>query len=162
LGSNIVQQDDPPPTAAVSSNEVPIHMPLIMGVGRQYSVSGKVADTSNRPVAGVTVTDQSGLSAVTDANGLYTLNGLYGSDHALAPSKSGLVFAPSLAQVELDILRGNLDFTALQECTNGIENGGFEDNDGWEFPATEYSAGYSSAKSHNGDRSAHRHCRRHE
>jgi hypothetical protein len=156
IGATRVPKDDPPPqsTSVSNGNEVPIYMPLIMGFGHQYSVSGKVADSNNRPVAGVTITDQTGLSAVTDMNGLYTLNGLYGSEHALAPSKSGLVFEPSLAQVNLDTDSGSLDFTALQECSNGLENGGFEDNDGWTFPATEYTAGYSTAKAHNGDRSA--------
>ena len=156
LGANIVQQGDRPPQATVVSNngEAPIYIPLIMGFSSTYTVSGSVLDAGSHPVAGVTITDQTGLSAVTDSNGFYTLEGLSGGEHALAPSKPGLVFKPSLAQVDVYSNSENLDFTALAECANGLENGGFENNSGWTFPATEYSAGYSTAKAHNGDRSA--------
>ena len=38
-------------------------------------------------------------------------------------------------------------------CSNLIINGGFENNKAWELPATAYTAGYSSDRSHNGNRS---------
>jgi len=39
------------------------------------------------------------------------------------------------------------------DCDNVIGNSSFESNDSWYIPVTEYSAGYSSTKSHTGSRS---------
>jgi hypothetical protein len=50
------------------------------------SVTGSVKDGSNNPIAGVTVSTNTGFSVKTDSNGLYSLNLAYGT-HLLTASK---------------------------------------------------------------------------
>src|SRR5581483_8923345 len=59
------------------------------------SISGHVADVSNAPIAGVTISDGAGHSAATDANGNYNLGGLPAGTYTLTPSKPGYTFLPT-------------------------------------------------------------------
>jgi hypothetical protein len=119
-----------------------------------FSISGRVVDQNNNPIPNVQVVDNSGKATTTDGNGNYSLTGLTAGDHALAPEKAGHVFTPSLKEVDLSGAMSNVNFTALQQCNELIVNGGFENNNGWEFPATEWTAGYTTSAAHSGVRSA--------
>jgi hypothetical protein len=135
--------------------EQDIYLPLVSGKQPNYSISGSVVDGSNNPVSGAAITDQYGRTAISDDQGNYAIQGLTPGQYALAPALQGYLFSPSLASIRLPNESPHLDFKAYTACTDEIKNGGFEKNtDDWEFPATPYSAGYSSERSHSGDRSA--------
>ncbi len=82
------------------------------------SISGRVVDTSNNSIAGVSIADSVGHYAVTDSNGNYTLNGLADGSYLITPSKSGFVFSPasSLETVPPDIT--GLNFVGTVETQN--------------------------------------------
>jgi len=130
-----------------------LFMPLI-SLSRNYSIYGQVKDTAGEPVEGVTIIDQNGHQSVTKSDGNYRLSNLSPGNYALAPSARGLLFNPTLTEVELASADAVQDFTALTACSDAIVNGGFETNDAWQFPATTYTAGYSTAAAHSGLRSA--------
>jgi hypothetical protein len=77
------------------------------------SISGTILDGSSNPIAGVTVTLGT-FSAVTIANGTYTINGLStGSSGNLTPSKAGYTFAPSSTAITaMSVSLTGEDFTA--------------------------------------------------
>jgi hypothetical protein len=116
-----------------------------------YTVTGKVTDSAGQPVANVKVVDQSGRSVFTDAAGSYAMNNLP-KQGALAPNKSGLVFSPSLAQLNLGGGNTPVNFNAFQQCPDFIVNGSFEVDQAWQQPITEYSAGYTTSAAHTGTR----------
>lgn len=118
-----------------------------------YGISGRVTDLNKNPVPNVKVVDSSGATAFTDGNGNYTLNGLPSGSHAVAPSAEGYVFTPAVKEVDLSAAASGVDFTALQQCSELIVNGGFENEQAWELPATEYTAAYTTSAAHSGTRS---------
>ncbi len=128
-----------------------VFMPIVIH-DPGYTVSGKVSDGGGQPVANVNIVDQRGRSVTTDAGGNYSITGLP-KNGALAPSKSGMVFSPSLAQ--LNLLSGNLplNFNAYQQCPDFVLNGSYEASDSWQQPITEYTAGYTTSAAHTGTRS---------
>ncbi len=130
-----------------------LFMPLI-SLSRNYSIYGQVRDTDGEPVAGVTVIDQEGHQSVTKSDGSYRLSNLALGNYALAPIAQGLLFNPTLTEVELAGADAVQNFTALTACSDAIVNGGFETDDAWQFPATTNTAGYSTAAAHSGLRSA--------
>lgn len=129
-----------------------VFIPVVNFTG-WYSITGQVTDPQGKPVAQVSVFDQTGHQAVTDQNGEYLLNGLVPGDYALAPIKEGLRFSPTLKQIQLTSASLRQDFQALAACNDLIVNGGFETDEAWQLPVTEYTAAYSSAASHSGSRS---------
>ncbi len=73
---------------------------LAMGAGaRGYSISGQVVDGGGSPIPGVTVSDDAGHTALTDANGEYTLPGLLTGTYTLTPVSAGWVFTPTARRV---------------------------------------------------------------
>jgi protocatechuate 3,4-dioxygenase beta subunit len=82
---------------------------------QRFSISGRVANSSNAPVSGVTVTlggDAAGTTT-TDSNGQYTFGNLEaGRDYTVTPSKPNYTFTPPSRAV--NDLGGNqtADFTA--------------------------------------------------
>lgn len=128
-------------------------LPLISGRQASFSISGAVVDGSNNPVSGVTITDQYGRTATTDRQGAYVFQGLRSGQYALAPSLYGYIFSPSLANIDVQDESPQQDFHAYTACTDGISNGGFENANAWVFPATPYTADYSTEHSHSGNRS---------
>ncbi len=66
-----------------------------------YAVSGILLDADGKPLAGVTVTID-GKTAVTDANGRYTLSGLAAGTYDLTASKDGYSFAPTQITLSAD------------------------------------------------------------
>ncbi len=144
---------------AVATVEPPppnkLFLPIVNSSESTYQVSGQVVDSKNQPMSAVTITDNQGRSTVTDSQGKYTLSGLKSGDYAVAPARSGFVFSPSMLSGELPDQASDRNFTALQACSDIINNGSFEsDTSDWFFPPTEYPASYSTAVAHTGTRSA--------
>ncbi|OGO33967.1 MAG: hypothetical protein A2Z16_15920 [Chloroflexi bacterium RBG_16_54_18] len=138
-----------------SASAQPIFLPIIVGRGTGFSISGRVVDVNNRPLSDVVITDSSGVSAWTDANGNYVLDGLLGGEHALAPASRGYVFTPSILSFTVPPGKSGLDFKAMTACTDVVVNGSFEDGDApWVFPVTPYPADRVNTHAHNGAQSA--------
>ncbi|HSO27365.1 MAG TPA: carboxypeptidase-like regulatory domain-containing protein, partial [Anaerolineales bacterium] len=116
-----------------------------------FTVQGSVADAQGQPLAGVVVSDGAGRRAVTEADGSYALSGLPQGAYALAAEHPSYVFSPGLLQGTLPNTELN-NFTAYQACVEALVNGGFETAAGWELPATQLTAAYSSAVVHSGQR----------
>ncbi len=129
-----------------------VFLPFIR-FSQTYGISGRVTDLNKNPIPNVKVVDSSGQTAFTNGNGDYTLNGLPPGSHAVAPSAEGYVFTPAVKEVDLSGATSGVDFTALQQCSELIVNGGFENNLAWELPATEYTAAYTTSAAHSGARS---------
>lgn len=128
---------------------------LPMTIRNYYSVSGQVTDSNGQLMSGVTVTDNQGQSTKTNSQGYYSFSGLKSGDFAVAPAHPGFVFSPSMLSGEVPDQNTDRDFTAIQACSDIINNGSFEsDTSDWFFPPTEYSASYSTAVAHTGTRSA--------
>jgi hypothetical protein len=115
-----------------------------------FNISGRVTDPQGNPVEDVTVYDHTGHQAETDINGEYLLKGLIPGNYALAPMKDGLLFAPTVKEVQLTSINSRQDFQALTACSDVITNGGFETDEAWQLPVTEYTAAYSTAAAHSG------------
>ncbi len=80
-------------------------------------VSGRVTTAGNGPLAGVTVMDEQGHSAVTDADGQYTLRELEGGEHTLIAALPGYVFTPASHTIVVPPGASSLDFVANQART---------------------------------------------
>jgi YVTN family beta-propeller protein len=75
-------------------------------IGKQtYSISGQVTDANDNPLAGVTISIDTGTSAITDDNGNYTLPGLPAGTYTLTPSDKGYTFRPTTRTIHLLKLR---------------------------------------------------------
>jgi len=59
-----------------------------------FSISGKVVDSGGIPVAGVTISNSAGKTAITDSNGNYTLRDVASGNYTLIPSKDDYTFSP--------------------------------------------------------------------
>ena len=130
---------------------------IIRNRAEGYTISGQVLNGSNVPIAGAVITARSGenvVTAVSDNNGNYVLAELDQASYTLTPSLGGCSFSPPSAEVVVPPRPRGFNFTAAVACSEGIINGGFETNQAWEFPLTEYPAAYSTAEVHGGARSA--------
>lgn len=143
--------DQLPASQASPEPPVKIFMPIISRFP-VYALTGQVMNFQGAPVAGVNILDKSGRSATTDANGNYSLGGLGDGSYALAPGKSGLVFSPSVASVNLPGGTAPLNFNAYQQCPNFVVNDSFETDQAWQRPVTPYRANYTTEAAHTGVR----------
>lgn len=139
LGTNpstLAQGDSPE-----SPNLIPrVFLPLIRKPPPIYTVTGKVTDPAASPLAGVTVKDSSGHTAVTDAGGNYALNLIQGQ-HSVAAYKAGYTFAPSVVDLNVNTNLSGQNFNAA--CMDALApHGGFETGTYWLFPASALPAGY--------------------
>lgn len=126
-----------------------LYLPMIKLGGRSYTVSGQVVDAANVPMAGVTITDRYGRSAVTNASGNYSLAVIEG-ENALAVFKDGVTFAPTVKEVQIT---GNLSGQNFQAaaCYDAMApHGGFETLSWWNFPASPAPAAYDNLVKHTG------------
>lgn len=64
-----------------------------------YTISGDVIDEDGRPLAGVTVSDDAGHTAVTDGQGRYRLTGLLAGGYRLSAARRGVAFVPPFQHV---------------------------------------------------------------
>jgi hypothetical protein len=148
-GFLVVKAQDAQPKA-----DKTVFIPLLYnGPISGQSIAGRVLNPQNVPISGVTIRTDRGQVAVTNQNGDYSLAGLQGGNYTLTPSLGGTVFSPAASNVVVPPDVAKLNFTAEVNCSEGLINGGFEDNSGWDIPITEYTAGYSSAEAHSGSRS---------
>ncbi len=118
-----------------------------------HTITGKVVNLVNQPVAGVTVRTDKGQAGVTDQTGKYAIGGLANGNYTLTPSLGSTVFSPASSSVVVPPDVQMLNFTAETQCAQVIVNGGFEGDSAWEIPSTEYPAVYSNAQAHSGSRS---------
>ena len=75
-------------------------------------ISGQVRDASENPIPDVTISAGAGISATTDANGVYTITHLITNTYTLTPSKPGWTFTPPTRTVSLPPDATGQDFTA--------------------------------------------------
>lgn len=118
-----------------------------------HTISGRVVSQQNVPIGGVTIRTNHGEITVTNPDGDYALNGLAEGNYTLTPALGGTAFSPVSSSVVVPPDVQLLNFTAQVNCAEAIINGGFEDNSGWELPATEWTAGYTTSEAHSGSRS---------
>ena len=109
----------PPPPPGFPDLANPVYLPMMLrySAGMQQ-VSGQVTDQEGVPIAGATVS-AGGLSAVTDANGVYAFS-VPSGNVTLTPSLPAAMAAnyefttPNLS-VKVDRDRLNLNFTAVDK-----------------------------------------------
>ena len=110
-------QTEPP---GLPDLENPVFLPLVIKAPQNFNVSGRVTDTDDTPLAGVTITDGDGKTAMTNIHGEYSLT-IKEGENALAASKQNMVFSPS--PFELSV-RGDLSEVNFAACHEKISNGG--------------------------------------
>jgi hypothetical protein len=66
-----------------------------------YAISGQVTDSSNNPVAGITVSDGSGHTATTSSDGTYTITNLQAGTYTITPARAGYRFQPASRAVSV-------------------------------------------------------------
>ncbi len=146
-------QDEAPPTPSTEdiNNDPKVYIAIVRNPNI-YTVSGKVTDENGKPVQGISVNSSSGLSDLTDSTGNYAIHGLVKGSHAISPDDDNLAFSPSMQELVVSGDTSGINFTAIaiQEL---VVNGGFENNQAWNIPVTEYTAGYSTTQAHSGSRS---------
>jgi hypothetical protein len=118
-----------------------------------HLITGRVVNQQNVPMAGVTIQTDKGQITTTNPYGEYALEGLASDTYTLTPSLGGITFSPANTSVVVPPDVEKLNFTAQVVCSEGVVNGGFEDNSGWDIPVTEYTAGYTTSEAHSGSRS---------
>ena len=153
LGTVYGEEGDEEPIATQSYFSNPIYIPMILSLGSDYSIAGRVLDENGLPVPSVAIVDQAGKQAYTNADGNYVFTGIPAGSYALAPEMSGFVFSPAVVDVNVPPHMDNQNFTALIDCDNELRNWSFENNNGWVIPPTEYSARYTTELVHSGLRS---------
>ncbi len=130
-----------------------VFIPMVK-LTRTYNIQGQVSGPDGQPVGGVSIIDQAGRQTFSNADGTYNLKGLVAGKYALAAQKDGLLFNPTATEIEKLSSDITLDLNAIAACDEAILNGGFEKDKAWQFPATTYTASYSTDAAHTGSRSA--------
>lgn len=146
--------DDQPPNPVLPSAPNQLYLPLLVNQNQHagFAVHGKVTDTGGQPIAGVTITSDTGANTTTNTNGEYTI-GVKSGQASLAPSKSGFLFTPSMLELNVSGNLNNEDFTAVADCSEAIVNGGFESTSWWSIVSSGYPAAYTNLLAHSGARS---------
>lgn len=76
-----------------------------------YTISGRVADANNDPIAGVTISAGAGGSATTDASGAYTITDLIAGTCVVRPQTANL--SPAARVVRVPPSASDQDFTTV-------------------------------------------------
>lgn len=66
-----------------------------------YAISGQVTNSSNNPVAGITVSDGSGHTTTTSSDGTYTITNLQAGTYTITPAREGYSFQPASRAVSV-------------------------------------------------------------
>lgn len=77
---------------------------------QSFSISGRVTDWNNNPVAGILIDAGGGLSAYTDQSGNYSLMGLAGGTYYLSPMLDDYTFSPEIRGVTVPPDANGQDF----------------------------------------------------
>ncbi|MCA9936452.1 MAG: carboxypeptidase regulatory-like domain-containing protein [Ardenticatenaceae bacterium] len=151
-----------------------VYLPLVARPA-VYEISGEVRDSGGAPLSGVTIRTDTGVTAVTNASGIYQFSGLFARSYTLTPSLAGYVFTPASRTVTLPPDALNVNFTAAliptatptstprpaptatptatpNPCHEQVNNGGFEQTEFWTIGQNAYPAAYDTAVVHNGSR----------
>ncbi len=75
-------------------------------------VSGRIVDSAGYPIAGISVSNGKGQTAVSNANGDYAFSGLPAGQYTFAPSKAGYQFSPAARAISVPPGASGLNFTA--------------------------------------------------
>ena len=140
-------------TSDESEADSKVYMPLV-NLTPTYDIYGRVYGPEGQLIGGASIIDQEGRQTFSNADGTYNLKGLVAGKYALAAQKDGLLFNPTATEVENLSSDINLDLNAIAACDEAILNGGFEKDKAWQFPATTFTASYSTDAAHSGSRSA--------
>jgi hypothetical protein len=115
-----------------------------------YSVSGRVTTADGTGVEGVTIRDNAGHTAVTNANGNYSLAGLPQGTYTVTPSKNGYAFCPSERTVDVSSNISGQDFAGFGAtvtfgfCPNPNGYSFSNSSSGWgSFPLSAHDYGYT-------------------
>jgi Carboxypeptidase regulatory-like domain len=92
-----------------------------------YCISGRITDSNNGPMSGVTLSDGAGHTAVTDGDGNYVFSGLLSRIYTLIPSKSGYTFSPPSLNVTVPPNATGQNFTGTL-LTYSISGGAVDRN----------------------------------
>lgn len=139
-------QGEPDPSEPLDL-PIKVFLPVIIGGSSTYLVSGQVLGPEAEPLAGAVVSDGSGRTAITDQGGFYQI-ALPAGTNALAPSKEGYLFTPSMVDINVTSNLVDMDFNAVDVCIQGVQNGDFEANAWWLDPGSTPAAAYTTEKYH--------------
>ena len=76
------------------------------------TISGLIADASNTPIVGVSVSYGAGDASITQSDGTYQISGLVPGSYTLMPSKPGYTFSPPSRAVTVPPDAMGVDFIA--------------------------------------------------
>ncbi len=106
------------------------------------SLTGRVIEINGQPLKGVSVVDNFGNTATTDANGYYNLplKGQTG-ELVLSAEKENYYFTPSMVTVDPQSDPRAETILAVAACSEVVSNGSFTDDSYWVYPPTPATAG---------------------
>lgn len=84
------------------------------------SISGRVTDVNNLPVAGVAIDSGLGQQVSTDEQGLFEFSNLRANNYTIAPKLAGYAFSPSYKSITVPPSVSGLYFTILPEPIHTI------------------------------------------
>jgi hypothetical protein len=84
------------------------------------SISGTVTDLNGNPLSGITITTNTGISAVSDADGRYVLAHLPTGTYTYSASGLGLSFSPSIRTATVPPNITGKNFTSLSITPNSL------------------------------------------
>jgi M6 family metalloprotease-like protein len=118
----------------------------------KYRIAGQILTNQNTPLANVTVSCGA-WTAVTNANGYYSIGNLVAGDYIIQPALHGYSFLPEYYSFSIQSDMSGVNFIgtpSTPSCNDLILNGGFEYEGDWILPITPYPADYSKAEVHGG------------
>ncbi len=95
--------------------EIQIMAQEVEEAGPGYTLSGRVTDGTGYPLAHVTLDAGGDMSAKTDRNGIFFINGISPEEVTLVPSKQGYSFEPESISLDLASDQTELDFQSYPE-----------------------------------------------
>lgn len=119
------------------------------------SVTGRVIEVNGKPVRDVTVVDNFGNTATTDANGYYKLPLKdQTGELVLSAEKQNYYFTPSMVTVDPQRNSQAETILAVAACNEMVSNGSFADDTYWVYPETPVRAGRVTNAGHTDSNSA--------
>jgi hypothetical protein len=144
--------DDTPPPPAWANAPAALFLPVISSPTGSYTVSGQIKDRNDAPLSGVSVSSDSGQTAETDANGVYSMKVTMGQ-RQISAALAGKSFDPAPAWINVNQDVHNMNFSAGAACTTPIANSSFESILYWNpisGSASGYTPFYTDFRAHTG------------